>query len=120
MYVRWNRRKRTKASWRRKEGDYLTAVLVESARIDGKPRQRIIKSLGSIGEERLKDKNFHSIPVYCFWLKVRKNLLLLGLSDTETEKIVSDLCKKVPMVTDEEMQELWGEEGYRNIRKVNA
>lgn len=117
MYVRWNRRKRTKATWRRKEGDYLTAVLVESIRVDGKPRQRMIKSLGSIGEERLKDKSYHSIPIYCFWLKARKSLSLLSLSDTDTEKIVSALTKKVPMVTDEEIKEAWGEEGYQNIRK---
>jgi hypothetical protein len=44
MYVRWNRRKRIKKiEWVMKEGDFLYAVLVESIRIEGKPRQRTIK-----------------------------------------------------------------------------
>ena len=51
MYVRWNRKKRTKKiEWVMNEGDYIYAVLVETRRIDGKPRQKTIKYLGGIGE----------------------------------------------------------------------
>lgn len=117
MYVRWNRRKR-KPGRGRKEGDYLTAVLVKSVRIDGKPRQKVIKSLGSIGEGTLKDKLHYAIRIYSFWGKVKRNLLSLGLSDDEKEKVIASLEKTVPTVSDEEIKQQFGEEGYQNIRKV--
>ena len=96
MYVRWNRRKRIKEGWRKKKGDYLSAVLVESCRIDGKPRQKTIKHLGSIGEDRLD-------RVYarkCFWDKAEKNMDLLDLHPDNRLKVIIGLEKIVPKPSD--------------------
>ena len=95
MYVRWNKRKRTKAGWNKKEGLYLSAVLVEGYREGDKTRQKIIKYLGSIGEERI-------IRVWRrrdFWETVEKNLSLVEMSDDERLKIIAHIEKAVPRPT---------------------
>jgi len=69
MFVRWQKRKRADGrnlrwSWveslslevrHDREGDLLVASLVESIRIDGKPRQRVVGYLGSIRENLVTD-----------------------------------------------------------------
>ena len=96
MYVRWNRRKRIKEGWRKKKGDYLSAVLVESCRIDGKPRQKTIKHLGSIGEDRL-DRVYDR---KCFWDKAERNMDSLNLHPDNRLKVNISLEKIVPKPSD--------------------
>lgn len=98
MYVRWNRRKRTKKiAWVMKEGDYLYAVLVESIRIDGKPRQRTIAYLGGVGE--------NNPGVYGrmrFWEQCERKLASLNLDAAVLEKIVTSLKTRVQKPSQDE------------------
>jgi len=115
MYVRWNKRKR-KPGQGRKAGDYLTAVLVKNTRINGKPRQKIVKSLGSIEEGAFVDRLEYAIVLYQFWWKVDRNLILVNLPNEDREKVIAALKKTVPMVTDEDIKQLYGEEAFQNIQ----
>lgn len=99
MYIRWNKRKRHKAGWRKKEGLYLSAVLVESHRVAGSPRQKVIKCLGSIGEEKL----IHVFPRQRFWATAEKNLDSLGLSTEDRDKIVASIEKVVRKISEDEI-----------------
>lgn len=85
-----------KDGWRGKEGDYIYAVLVETHRVDGKPRQKVIKYLGGIGEDALS----HVYLRKFFWDTVEKNLSGLELTTEEKNKIVTSLEKTVPKPTD--------------------
>jgi len=114
MFIRWNRRKRTKTGWRRKEGDYLTAVLVESVRVNGSPRQKIIKCLGSIGEDALG-------KVYRrdnFWETVERNLSTLELTEEMKDKIIVSLKKTVPKPSDKEVKKD-REESVRRLEEIH-
>ncbi len=100
MYIRWNRRKRKTTSWQKKTGCYLTAIAVESHREDGSPRQKVIKCLGSIGEERLE-------KVYArkrFWETVEKKLHSISASDGDKERIISSIEKVVPKPSTDEIE----------------
>ncbi len=102
MYVRWQRKKRVD---HRKLGPLLCAVLVESRRVDGEPRQRTVAYLGGIREgciERFLGRHIQ------FWQDVTERLDALGddLGPDEREKIEEALAKKVRRVTDAERAEL--------------
>ena len=58
MYVRWKKRERSRRGWHTEPPQLLTAVLVESRRVDGKPRQRTVAYLGSIRSDYLDDATF--------------------------------------------------------------
>ena len=113
MFIRWNRRKRTKAGWRKKEGDYLSAVLVESCRIDGKPRQKSIKHLGSIGEERLNNVYDRRL----FWEKAEKSMDSLPLSPDIKLKLTASLERVVSKPTEEDIIKDH-EEGLRQLKEI--
>ena len=113
MYVRWNKRKRFKIGWRKKEGHYLSAVLVESRRIDGTPRQKIIKCLGSIGEENLHRVFWRQ----GFWVTTEKNLAALGLSDENQQKIIASIEKVVPKPSADDLDRE-REEGFRILKEL--
>jgi len=93
MFVRWKKRKRFDKRLNRQLPDYLYAVLVESIRIDGKPRQKTIKYLGSIFS------NLVNAPFRMsrFWVEAEKNLSELDLSPADREKITNDIKKVVPL-----------------------
>ena len=114
MYVRWNRRKRTKTGWRAKKGDYISAVLVESIRVNGKPRQKIIKFLGSIGEDSL-NRVFHRRD---FWNTSEKNLSALDLSDETMDKIITRLKEVVPRPSEEEIEQEMGK-SIRLLKEIH-
>ena len=113
MYVRWNKRKRFKSGWRKKEGHYLSAVLVESHRVNGTPRQKIIKFLGSIGEESL-----HRVfRCQDFWAAAEKNLASLGLSAEDQQKIIASIEKVVPKPSEDDLNRE-REEGFRVLKEL--
>ena len=72
MFIRWKRRKKTstKLWWGSRKlsevGDSLYCVLVESQRIDGAPRQKVVCYLGSLDEGDLGK----------LWLKVDSGITL--------------------------------------------
>ncbi|MGI8405298.1 MAG: hypothetical protein ACR2OE_11150 [Thermomicrobiales bacterium] len=109
MFVRWKRTPRKdKHHWERPvpneqmvrviDPEWLrSAVLVECIRIDGKPRQRTVKYLGSIRERRLDLDDPYSISHRgYFWTSVDANLDSLGLVDSERARIVGAIEAVVP------------------------
>ena len=100
MFVRWQRKTRARTSdW----GPLLCAVLVESHRIDGKPRQQTVAYLGSIREGLV---NFVTRRGY-FWRDVTQTLDGLGerVSRDDRAKIEASISEKVPALTPAEHSE---------------
>src|SRR5271155_348891 len=96
MFVRWRSRGRLL------NGQFdlhWSAILVESKRVDGKPRQRHVAYLGGIDSERIQ-KGYYSH----FWDKVFDTLDRLQLSAAERERIESSVGNKVPRMSVEEYQ----------------
>jgi len=81
----------------------LTASLVESVRINGQPRQRTIRYLGSIRECHLDLEGQSSIfHRGYFWRSADTNLESLDLSVLEQARIVATLEDVVPRPDPEE------------------
>ncbi len=118
MFVRWKRKRRkdtyhvepdppgVKVAYRPRIADpqwLRSAVLVESVRVDGRPRQRTIKYLGSIRECHLDLEGQYSISHRgYFWRSADANLERLDLSDLERARIVAALGDVVPRPDPEE------------------
>jgi hypothetical protein len=109
MYIRWNVRQRahTVTPWRE---DTVTrsAALVQSVRVEGKPRQRIVAWLGSVNEGRLlRAKGWEDeAPRRWFWRRARPRLADLvaqGVLTPEQEATFTvQLAAVVPPLTDAE------------------
>ena len=80
----------------------LKAILVESVRVDGKPRQKHIAFLGSIQPDDLDKASRY------FWRDVTLKLKRLGnrVSPEDYERIIASLAAKVGgrPLTDEELE----------------
>jgi len=112
MYVRWNRKKRTKdITWVKEEGDFLYAVLVENTRIDGKPRQKSIKYLGGIGERQ------NTYTQIRFWEHADQNLSAIYLDGSTRNKIIDKLKEKVPRPSEEELS-AWRELRRKRLEEI--
>ena len=98
MYIRWNRTKRSK-DYLQKFGDLLSAVLVESIRIDRKPRQKVIKYLGGVDEKPL-----YITPIFSFWRTVDSKLDELNLAPAVRKKIVNSIEKRIPRPSNEDYE----------------
>ncbi len=110
MFVRWKRRESTYARERRRtsadeRGATLYAVLVESVRVDGKPRQKFVCQLAKVCE---KDLNHRAIPFH-FWKKATGKLNTLSLDESERKKIEQQLAAKIRRPSDAEAAEFWQE-----------
>ena len=96
MYVRWKKRARTRRH--RPTGEHtLTAVLVTSQRVDGRPRQRIVAYLGSIGEHHTS-VYWHQVD---FWKSAAQHLEQLDLDADTATRIREQLAQIVPVPTAE-------------------
>lgn len=91
MFVRWKRSPLMK----KPGGDLLAASLVESVRVDGKPRQRTIAYLGSIAEADTQPGG-RAVLVRCFWRAVRERLDALPLDAGTSDAILVKLAERVP------------------------
>ena len=97
MFVRWQywhqRRRKTERYYSRAPAS-AHAVLVESVRIDGKPKQRHIAYLGSFHHEQ--DVHYRA----SWWQDVNAKLDALGNRITVEDRlsIEAALAKKVPKV----------------------
>ncbi len=94
MYVRWKTRKMTSFLARGKTA--LTAVLVESCRVDGRPRQRHVCYLGTVVEELAT----HPFRQSGFWATAERHLDALNLDPLTRERIETALLAKVPRPDD--------------------
>ena len=79
MFVRWQKR-------HAKRWDLITAALIESARVDGQPRQRHVAYLGSVRINR----------AIRFWQRVDACLDKLDVTATDRHKIEAMLAAEVP------------------------
>lgn len=86
MFVRWKRKQL-------KDDRLKYAQLVKTVQVTGKPRQKVIKYLGSIRESHLECKD------YCkqFWDKVNDNLEKLDLEERTVEQVKFKLQQTVPI-----------------------
>jgi len=94
MFMRWQSRRRKRAKFGRATSDtHWRAVLVESARIDGKPRQRHIAYLAGFTESAAR------IPAqrHLLWQRIKRRLNRLGksVSIKDRKAIIAALTKKL-------------------------
>ena len=94
MYLRWQSRKRKKAEFGSGNGDvHWSAILAESARVDGKPTQRHIAYLVGFNESAVA----HPQQQRYLWERIAEQLDRLHnqLSPADREKIKAALVKKI-------------------------
>ena len=107
MFVRWKRQALTGRSVKYnaslgRSKDKLTAILVESHRVDGRPRQRFVSYLGTIREWTLKDRVYwHLVD---FWVSVDKNLDALQIDQVTRQAIETRIAERVPRPTTQDRQ----------------
>lgn len=112
MFVRWKRRKlKGKLSRGDDPGYALDAVLVESVRINGKPRQKFLAHLATI-EERLLHQ---TVARFCFWRNVHFSLQPLAIDVETIEKINAALLSIVPRPSSAETEKAQAE--VRSLEK---
>jgi len=107
MFIRWKRRKLKKragyspgAPWDPNHQGYaLSAVLVQSERVDGKVRQRFVKHLGSIKDWGLTTQG-HRLG---FWQTAEKALDSLDLDPATRQRIEAKLAETVEPFTPEDL-----------------
>jgi len=102
MFVRWKTRKSTLNGRGRVERVTHYAVLVESTRVDGKPRQRFIAHIGNYHEGG--QVGLH--PHVDFWRQVEHRLKSLNLAADVRERVERKLAERVPRPTPELLAEL--------------
>jgi hypothetical protein len=91
MFVRWKSRQLTRTESGAPERS-LYAVLVECKRIDGQPRQKVIKYLGHINEEHL------GIPRECreFWDQAKQSLDTVDFEPGVRRRLEAKMAEVVP------------------------
>ena len=99
MFVRWKRRM---LRGERSPSYVLYAVLVESQRVNGAPRQRVVRHLAHIKEMYL-DATAHR---EWFWQRVDWHLDDLAISPDDRARIEEKLSTTVARPTAEELVEL--------------
>ena len=106
MFVRWQQYRSQKLDpyWRKKSDERarLKAILVESIRVDGKPRQKHVAFLASISIDQLPANGGASR----FWYDVTTRLDRLSnrVSHEDRQRIVASIAEKVggrPMTANE-------------------
>jgi hypothetical protein len=97
MFVRWKRRR-----LRRHQDTAWDAVLVQSVRIAGAPRQRTVRYLGSIRAQ------YRTAPAHrqAFWAAVEQRLAPLALEPATRQAVNAQLEQQIPRPTAAELHEL--------------
>jgi hypothetical protein len=93
VYVRWKQRPaRRGRSWSVPDEHVRYAVLVESRRADGKPRQRVVKHLAAIRDGDLQ----HPMTVDRFWAQADAVLDELGIHGADRLAMEATVAARVP------------------------
>jgi hypothetical protein len=102
MFVRWKVRQKPPRlySLDRRARQSLTAVLVRSARVDGKPRQQVVAYLGHFNLDMIDQPAWRK----GFWERADRRLADLALDYATREKIEAALQARIPCPTDEEVR----------------
>ncbi len=111
MFVRWQRRRRKRYGG----SPLLTAVLVESRRVDGDPRQRTVAYLAGIREKFIGE---HERAHRKFWRKVDERLDELALDPATRARIEAGVAARVPRVTDENQAQFGASSPCWSIRSA--
>lgn len=103
MFIRWKRRKKAKTPTGRRirrsdAGDSLYCVLIESQRVNGAPRHKVICYLGSL-DENSREKLWLRVD---FWDAVDAKLNKLDLTRRERTKIEESIGQVVARVPEPE------------------
>ena len=115
MYIRWKKRKAAHRPGYRYSGrycDHYSAVVVETRRVEGKPRQFVVQHLASISD----DMRVNEYPQVAFWRKALTKLDALEITGTERERMEATLLRLIPRPTPETMAEIEAELAARNSR----
>ena len=92
MFVRWKYRPaRRVKSWSVPDERIRYAVLVESRRVEGKPRQRVIRHLAAIRDGDLR----HPMTVDRFWTQVDGHLGELGIHGAARLAMEATIAERV-------------------------
>jgi hypothetical protein len=105
MFVRWKKRKSVDKhpghQWRKAGELTYSAELVESMRINGKPRQRVIVFLGSIKQSELASVTSR----YYFWFHLvtekMREYPLRTLPPEQQRMVFEALQQKVPLTAED-------------------
>ncbi len=105
MFVKWQKRH---SKWPGRFGDLLMASLVESRRVNGKPRHKLITYLGSIRERAAQGGPDRAVNQDDFWRDVARRLGRSGLlgnriTPEDLAKIEEALAKRVRQPTKAEV-----------------
>ena len=104
MYLRFKTKKKKPTHWVKNPNTLLYVSVVESVRINGQPRQKTIKYLGSIELERLeKPEPFSRIR---FWEKADQKLAELvqkGHTKTTVKALEKQIKAKIKKPTKREL-----------------
>ncbi len=112
MYVRWQRKKRAD---RTNLGHLLCAVLVESRRVDGEPRQRTVAYLGSIRETFI---NVLEEEHRDLWQHADERLDELALDPEARAKVEAAIDSRVRRVTPENQAEFDAAHALRELESA--
>ena len=92
MYVRWKVRKLSRRGKLGPARRAFYAVLVECRRIDGHPRQKVVKYLAHINEQDLGASDVRQL----FWEQANEGLSTIEMEVDERAKIEEKLEEVVP------------------------
>ena len=109
MFVRWqNSKSIAKRKWRTPPGtiNRVRAVLVESVRVGGKPRQKCIAFIASYVPEDRRSHHHQGKPQCGFWREVNECLDRLGnrITPADRAKIESAIADRVPRPSREDQE----------------
>ncbi len=105
MFVRWKKRRSTdRAFWHAKHGSVTYyAVLIESVRVGGQPRQRFVAHLASYNEGDTRRARMQHVD---FWRQAERRLNELSIADGTRARIEAKLAERVPRPSLEFLAEL--------------
>ena len=108
MFVRWQKRARRRAAFGqyRAADTHWAASLVESRRIDGKPRQRHVAYLSGICQSAIDLDTPHQRGH--FWVRVvgRLDQLANQITPEQRRKIETQIAAKVTSPTSEDIEQI--------------
>lgn len=102
MFVRWKRRRLCRMPRWAKPEYVRYAILAESARVDGKPRQKMICYLSYIKEKCLSETSHREL----FWIRVDAHFSELGLEPTVQANLEDSLLTVVARPATAELAQL--------------
>ena len=103
MFVRWQRRRLKRYRQGCDAGEeVLSAVVVESRRVDGKPRQKMIRYLGTVRESDITRPRPMSLDR--FWTRVDGALDELGIHGAARLVMESTVKARVPRPDPEQLE----------------